>query len=1008
MGLGKSSIRAFGLASILCVSGSSQVVPPANPTTWTSIGPTKTLWRSVFSWPETSGRIKSIAIDPSGAVYVGAAVGGIWRRDGSSWTPLTDFQPTLASGVIAIDPSDANTIYVGTGEANSAIPSYYGGGILKSVDGGATWTNIIGPFLNAIENGGDGIGGQLAGGARFAALAVSPTDRNVLLGAVQMRTNRLVDSGIYRSADGGLNWSLVLTGNTGSSVVFHPTDGNIVYAALGSTFPSAAAGIYKSVDAGQTWSLLTGTGANLLPTANVGLIRLAISRSNPQILYAGIANDGVSFGHLLGLYKTSDSGTNWTKLTATPDYCAFQCYYSHAIAVHPTNPDLVVVGGDGVTGNLVYRTADGGGHWDEIAGTAPNRLHNDVQAFAFTSDGSALYVATDGGIATTTTLTAPTVTWNLINDNLAITQFYSGFDISPSDVHTTFGGTQDNGFPWFTGSLQWTAITNGEGGNVIFDAPSNTVYLPGFTLAWQPLFGIYGAAFSGTGLSTSEPQAAVLPFAINRTTSSIQYTATTRVYQTVDAQAHWAPISPVLTTARGDFLTAVAVADHNPDIVCTGSKSGRVWCTANSSDGAAATWTEYSTGLPSRYITSIVIDHFKEYIMCVTFSGFSGVSSGDTSGHIFFTSTSGATWTDISGNLPNTPVNGIVIDFDNHQLYAATDSGVFRTLDQGTTWAALAEGLPHTIVTGLLLHQPTRTLRAATMGRSMWDLLVPTISSAPGPTIALNPWRMRFSTHFGSPDPPPQSLAVMNAGSLVFGSTTLNWTASSSTAVGGAWLANTPAAGTDNGSVSVAVHLAGLPVGLYNGIVRIAGSGATNTPQDVTVLLAVTDTAPVASAGASMTYDSTMPSGASVMLDGSASHDPDNDKLTFTWTGPFGKASGPTPTVTIPTGVYSVTLTVADPAGLTASSTIQITVLSATQMTSNLIDSVQKLGQKQSLNLLQHALGDIQSGKLTPACNEFNAFENQVQAQAGKQLTLADAAQLIASATHITGALGCR
>jgi BNR/Asp-box repeat. len=816
-------------------SAVAQPIPPIGVASWTLVGPTRTVWPDGYPWRESTGRIRSIAVDSNGTVYIGAAVGGVWKRVGSTWVPLTDDQPSLASGAIAIDPSHPNTIYVGTGEA-SAQPMYYGHGILKSTDSGTTWTNIIGPFLDPIESQGGVSGGVVDGGARFPALAVSPTDSSVLLAAVQMHAASLAESGIYRSPDAGLSWAKVLAGDVGTSLVFDPTDGNIVYAALGSLLYSSAKGIYKSANAGRTWSLLTGTAPNALPTENLGQIRLAISRSSPRTLYAGISSF-TDIGHLLGLYKTTDAGANWTRLSAAPDYCATFCDNVNEVAVHPRDPNIVLVGG---VDPAVYRSLDGGTHWDPISSLPPGTLHVDVRAFAFSPDGSTVYAANDGGIAASTTI-ATTGAWNWMNDNLAITQFYGGFDVDPSNRDHVFAGTQDNGFQVCSGSLTWGIVTGGEGGNVLYDDAADTVYLAGARLPF--MFGNYAAQSTRTGISAGEPASPLPPLAMNHSSPAIQYTATNRVYRTSNSQGLWTPISPALSASG--YVTALAIANHNPDVVCAGTSDGRVWCTENAS-AASPAWVEHSAGLPSRYVTQVAVNGFKEYVIGVAFSGFSGVG-GDTLGHVFYFTSGATTWTDISSNLPNSPANALVIDdTDDNQLYAGMDAGVFRTLDRGATWAPLARGLPHTVVSGLYLHQPTRTLFAGTMGRSMWRLSVAAsvIADAPTATIGLRPWEVHFKVTRGGDNPQPQPLAVLDVLSSIKGAIPLKWTATASTAFGGSWLTVTPSSGTGDGKISVGVNTKGLAAGLYNGIVRIDDPSSTNGPLDVAVVLAVTEGTP--------------------------------------------------------------------------------------------------------------------------------------------------------------------
>src|SRR5262249_35269194 len=219
----------------------------------------------------------------SKTIYIGAAEGGVWKtvNGGVSWKPLTDSQPSLANGAIALDPSNPDTVYVGTGEENFAIDSYYGAGILKSTNGGASWKNIIGPFLHTY------IGG----------MAVHPSNGNGLFCSSQ--------NGIWRSTDGANTWTRVLAG-IGTGVLFDPTDGNVAYAAIGSPLGAFGNGVYRSADGGETWESIKGKGANALPSTNVGRIALAIAPSSTSTLYAAV-HDSLS-GSLLDIYKTTNSG----------------------------------------------------------------------------------------------------------------------------------------------------------------------------------------------------------------------------------------------------------------------------------------------------------------------------------------------------------------------------------------------------------------------------------------------------------------------------------------------------------------------------------------------------------------------------------------------------------------------------------------------------------------------------------------------------------------------------
>jgi len=357
--------------------------------------------------------VTALAIDPrdNNTVYLGAVEGGVWKTTdgGATWKPIADDQPSLAIGSIALDPKFPDTVYVGTGEENFCYDCYYGAGILKSTNGGASWMPIQGPFLHL----------------SIGSLAISPTDSQVILGTA--------GNGIYRSPDGGATWTRVLTG-TGTSVVFHPTDGNTAYAGLGNISGSSTNGVYKSTDGGQTWNSIPGSGANALPTTNFGRVTIALAPSTPTTLYAAV-HDSKSDG-LLDIYKSTDGGATWNATNA-PDICSGiqQCWYDMVISVHPKNPNVVYAGGS----LTIIRTMDGGATWsrlpyDGVAFTGPNGvgMHTDQHAFVFTADASKLYIANDGGVYSTTDVTNSQVNWTELNDTLAITEFYPGLSIHPS------------------------------------------------------------------------------------------------------------------------------------------------------------------------------------------------------------------------------------------------------------------------------------------------------------------------------------------------------------------------------------------------------------------------------------------------------------------------------------------------------------------------------------------------------------------------------------------------
>lgn len=717
---------------------------------WTLIGPQPTI-HPVFQF--TSGRVLGLAVDPRDAnvVYAATGGGGVWKTTdgGASWSPLTDTQSSLVIGCIALDPSNPDTVYAGTGQGLNVPTDHYGMGILKSTDRGSTWTNLPGPSgagLNAI-----GLG------AKFTALAVNPADGGIVLAGVSPASpNSLA---VYRSADGGVTWTGMpsLTG-TANSAFFDPTNGTIAYASL------QGKGVYRSSDGGSTWSQINGTGANVLPTSNILTIQLAIAPSNPATLFAGIAAADATF---LGLFKTIDSGQNWTRVANAPNYCRNQCQFDNSIVVDPSDANVVFLGGQEVVtsagdANVILRSTDGGGTWTDLTrGANGNVVHVDVHAIAIAADGSRVYVGSDGGVWSSADVTASPVNWANLNATLAITQFYAGHSIHPTDVNIGYGGSQDNGLQRFNGGRVWSTIACGDAYASAID-PTNpaTVYIVCDGLIEKSTGG-GPFRLAQNGIDPSERRGKEPPLILDPSNPARLYFGTVRIYQSNDGGANWAAVSPVLPTAGQAFVSTIAVAPSDPDVVYAGLSGGRAKVTRNALAGTAATWTDISAGLPLRWINGIAVDSNSSSIAYAVVAGFTGPA--DNLGHIFHTTDGGTTWVDISGNLPNIPVKEIVPDQDvPGTLYAASDQGVFVTLDRGKTWAPLGGNMPNVVVLGLKLHRPTRTLRAATFGRGMWDIQVP-LASTPLPGLFAGGTVNTASFAAGAPVAPGSLAAVFGA-----------------------------------------------------------------------------------------------------------------------------------------------------------------------------------------------------------------------------------------------------
>jgi uncharacterized protein (TIGR03437 family) len=698
--------RALRQQSVTAVNSGAAALDAAN---WTSIGPQPT---EDPYFGIVAGRVNSIGIDPrdTNTVYIGAAEGGVWKTKdgGATWTPLTDSQPSLAMGAIALDPSNPDIVYVGTGEENFNADAYYGAGILKSTDAGATWTNIVGPFLQAY------IGG----------LAVHPSNGQILLCSA--------DTGIWRSADGGASWAQVIDG-VGTSVLFDPTNGDIAYAALGDPFVDSNNGVYQSADSGKTWKSIPGAGANALPATNVGRISIAIAPSTPSTLYVAVADVlKNNRSNLVDIFKTTGAGNTWSRTHAL-DICSAtgQCWYDMTIRVDPQNPDVVFAGGQAIT----IRSMDGGATWDTLDFSGPNQqpIHVDYHDLAFVPDGSKLYLANDGGMYSTTDITSFSVNWTELNDTLSLTQFYPGLAIHPTNTGVTLAGTQDNGLQLYSGNPSWAVVDCGDGGYSAIDqvTPSiaYTACVSGDTIDrttdggndWIP---------AQYGINPDDRAQFVPPMALDPSNSHTLYFGTFRIWQTRDGAGKWSAISADLTAGGGADIKSIAVAPSDPNVVYAGTSDGKIQVTNNALDGVNATWTDRSAGLGQLMITSIAIDPIDSGTAYVTYSGFLGTNAKPTT-HVLKTSNGGAKWTDISGNLPDLPVNCLVVDPDLfNTLYIGTDAGVMVSTDGGASWSSLGNGMPRVVVHWLVLHRPSRTLRAATHGRGVWDILVPLSSTS--------------------------------------------------------------------------------------------------------------------------------------------------------------------------------------------------------------------------------------------------------------------------------------
>jgi photosystem II stability/assembly factor-like uncharacterized protein len=699
----------------------AEVSPASLPQgSWVSIGPSKVTGGQTEGSPrgDVSGRVNSIAVHPAdpNVAYACGAQGGVWKTTdgGASWTPLTDHLPSLATGAVALAPSNPDVVYLGTGEANFSLDSYWGAGLFRSDDAGATWA-ALGPLdpNRASRNA-----------ASVAALAVHPSDPDVVLAAVGtfLQGNRLFSGGVYRTADGGASWTRTLGPGmppgavVASDLIINPSDPNVVYAALGFVGGSANNGIYMSTDGGVSFTKLL----NGLPASNVGRINLALARGNTQVLYAAVQNS--STDALLGIWRTLDGGDSWASRNAVGASCSAQCWYDMALAVSPLDQNVVFFGGV-----KLYRSTNGAGTFSaaDASSGATGGLHVDHHALVFSaSHPEQLWSGNDGGVWRTDAARASLpLDWVNRNGNLGLLQFQS-VAVPPSDPNIAYGGTQDNGTNKYTGSTVWTHVDDGDGGQTAVDfLDPRTVYHTFFNVSFRrsDSSGAFGTwASKQTGLNTSDRSQFYVPVEMDPTNPAVLYLGTFRLYRTQNRGDSWGTISGDLTADPNlvATLTAIGVAKTDANVIYAGASNGRIQVTSN----LGGAWADRTAPpLPRRFLTSIAVHPGSADVAYAAFSGFDDPNTG--AGHVFKTEDRGLTWTDTTGNLPDVPVSQVTIDPAAPQMiYLATDLGVYASTNGGGTWRRFASGFPNVAVFEVAVQQPN-VLFAATHGRGMFQAL---------------------------------------------------------------------------------------------------------------------------------------------------------------------------------------------------------------------------------------------------------------------------------------------
>ncbi len=679
-------------------------------------------WSSLGSVANIGGRILTIAIDPNNAnnLFIGSASGGIWKSTnaGNNWSYVPTNLPVLGVSSIVYHPTNSNILLAGTGEVyrtNNSNIGYnvwkargtYGVGIIRSTNGGVTWTQVL------TKNSSDLFAIQ--------ELMYDPNNVNTVYACAT--------DGLYKSTDGGATWSTTpfYAKNYVRDIAIHPTDANQIVIAVGNLVDTDK-GIYRTTNGGSSW---TKSGA--IVSSFPGYIKLT---NNDTRLYAAVGRGGSNDE----LYMSADFGNSWS-LKNGSNHCGGQYWFAHDVEVDPNNPDEVIMGGVSYFSYTSTNGTTGGNKFSFASG-----VHADVHDIEFhPTNSNIIYIANDGGMYKTTNGS----TFSAINNGLVAVQFYASFAVSPTDPDIMIGGLQDNGVVKYNGT-SWSTVITGDGGPSVFHPTNGQIVL--YSNDARAVHHSVNEGVSESqrllnmGLSYSpahdDRTGFMSPVAISRSNPSIMYVGSDNLHISTNGGNNFQRPDPVDMTRPIDatFKPAIALAvspvNANKVYVSTSNLSQRnddalnvtgtpkVLRSTNASNNAAYSFTDISGSLPNRFTTDFAISSFDDDSVYITMGGFGG-------GHVYLTPDGGTTWLNRSTGLPDVPFNAILIDpVQPNVIYAACDFGVYVSHNKGVNWFDFNTGFWETTQVMDLQITADNKIVAATHGKGVFrsDLFVPPVT----------------------------------------------------------------------------------------------------------------------------------------------------------------------------------------------------------------------------------------------------------------------------------------
>ena len=672
--------------------------------------------RSAGTWqlqgPGNAGaRVNSVVGHPTDTsiIYVGYSSGGAYKTSdgGQNWSPIFDDFPFLAIGQITLDPSDPNTVYIGTGDPNISGNPFIGNGLYKSTDAGESWEHL-----------------GLAMTGIVSRVVPHPSDPKIIyvatMGVPYFRDRH---RGVYKTVDGGQNWEQVLFLGEGTGVidlVMAPDNPEILLASgwdrirnyeESTTFGNGAR-IHKTMNGGADWNMLQ----HGLPLDIHSRIGLSMTPDNPNRIYAFYVDSTHEVG---GVYTSSDQGNQWESIDVGPgsglpsNVLGGFGWYFGKIRANPRNEGDVYL-----LGVRLYRYDDTSKQWSRGDRSSTSVVHADKHDVFFFDDMTYL-LATDGGLYRT-----PDGGSDWIDiENIPTTQFYHTA-YNPHQPALFYGGTQDNGSVRgnLDGINQWEMYFGGDGFRTIFHPTDPLVWYVETQRGGLSVTKDGGENFANgrVGVNGIDNTNWDVPVLMSSHDPDVLYYGTTRVYRNSSgADVQYEVISnhlldqTVLLEATSN-VTALGESYFDPDLLFAGTGDGNLW---RSNDGDTI-WEKIGVDLPDRYVTAI---QPSQTIDGNVFLSLSGYKSGENIPHIFRSHDNGDSWKDISGDLISLPVNDLFIlpKADDNVIFAATDAGVYFTRNAGDHWQVLGSNFPTIAVFDLEYNVERNLLVAATFGKSI-------------------------------------------------------------------------------------------------------------------------------------------------------------------------------------------------------------------------------------------------------------------------------------------------